>query len=81
MDNNQIIQIETKEDSMTKVVHAQKSDFLELVSSIDTKPYYEDKEREIVLYNGDSLKILPLIKDNSIDMIFADPPYFLSNGG
>ncbi len=31
------------------------------------------------LYLGDCCEILPTIKD--IDMVFADPPYFLSNGG
>lgn len=30
---------------------------------------------------GDTFTCLPLLKSNSIDMIFADPPYFLSNNG
>ena len=30
---------------------------------------------------GDSFSILKKIPEKSIDMIFADPPYFLSNGG
>lgn len=30
---------------------------------------------------GDCLTILPKFKEKSIDMIYADPPYFLSNGG
>ncbi len=34
-----------------------------------------------MLYNGDCIEILKTIKPNSIDLIFADPPYFLSNGG
>lgn len=34
----------------------------------------------IKLYLDDSLKILQEIPENSIDMIFADPPYFLSSG-
>lgn len=34
-----------------------------------------------MLHLGDSLEILPTLKANSVDMIFADPPYFLSNGG
>lgn len=33
------------------------------------------------LYQGDCLTILPKITDKSINMIFADPPYFLSNNG
>lgn len=42
-------------------------------------PYY--KKPGFVLYNGDSLKILSKIPESSVDMIFADPPYNLSNGG
>jgi len=52
-----------------------------LLSKIDAKPYYEDKTKSFILYKDDTLKLLPLIPDESIDMIFADPPYFLSNGG
>jgi site-specific DNA-methyltransferase (adenine-specific) len=33
------------------------------------------------LWLGDSFKLLKKIEDKSIDMIFADPPYFLSSGG
>lgn len=33
------------------------------------------------IIHGDSLEILPNIGSNFVDMIFADPPYFLSNGG
>jgi len=39
------------------------------------------KKDRFVLYNGDSLEILKDFKENSVDMIFADPPYNLSNGG
>ena len=33
------------------------------------------------LFLGDTLQVLKSITPKSIDMIFADPPYFLSNGG
>ena len=33
------------------------------------------------LLQGDCMSRLTEIADNSIDAIFADPPYFLSNGG
>ncbi len=42
-------------------------------------PYYE--KDGFILYNDDSLKILAQLPGNSVDMIFADPPYNLSNGG
>ncbi len=34
----------------------------------------------IVLYNEDCFDVMSKFLDNSFDMIFADPPYFLSNG-
>lgn len=42
-------------------------------------PYY--KNEDFTLYNGDSLEIMSRLPDNCIDMIFADPPYMLSNDG
>jgi site-specific DNA-methyltransferase (adenine-specific) len=38
-------------------------------------------ENNITLINGDSLKLLKEIKENTVDLIFSDPPYFLSNNG
>ena len=43
------------------------------------KPYFNDANG-IRLYMGDSLEIMKAIPNESIDTIFADPPYFLSNG-
>ena len=34
-----------------------------------------------MLYNADCIEVLKTLNPNSIDLIFADPPYFLSNGG
>jgi site-specific DNA-methyltransferase (adenine-specific) len=39
------------------------------------------KQRNASLYLGDCLEILDSLKAESVDMIFADPPYNLSNGG
>ncbi len=36
---------------------------------------------DFTLYKGDCLDLLKEIPSNTIDLIFADPPYFLSNGG
>ena len=43
------------------------------------KCYYEEDSFKLIL--GDSLKELKKIEPKSIDMIFADPPYFLSGDG
>ena len=40
--------------------------------------YYTEKN--IRLYNCDCFKFFETMQDNTFDMIFADPPYFLSNG-
>lgn len=46
---------------------------------MEEKIYY-DKDNFKLLY-GDSLLLLKDIKSKSVDMIFADPPYFLSGNG
>lgn len=43
-------------------------------------PYYTSPSKDFLLANGDSFKLLKEF-DFKFDMIFADPPYFLSNGG
>ena len=52
------------------------------MESLFTKkvPFYFRSEK-VQLIKGDCFLILKKIKPESIDMIFADPPYFLSNGG
>ncbi len=42
--------------------------------------YYKSHNHDFTLVQGDCTKILPQF-DFQFDMIFADPPYFLSNGG
>lgn len=44
------------------------------------QPYFKSKDRAFTLLEGDCLELLPLF-EFKFDMIFADPPYFLSNGG
>ncbi|MBU4174363.1 MAG: site-specific DNA-methyltransferase [Actinobacteria bacterium] len=46
---------------------------------IETEPYYH--QDDCTLFNAESLSLLPQFPADCIDMIFADPPYFLSNGG
>lgn len=43
--------------------------------------YYQSPNQNFSLHQGDCLAILPTLADKSVNMIFADPPYFLSNDG
>lgn len=43
------------------------------------KPVYATSD--VALYLGDALSVLGAVQPGSIDMVFADPPYFLSNDG
>lgn len=42
-------------------------------------PYYESQE--VTLYTGDCLELLSQMSEETFDMVFADPPYNLSNDG
>lgn len=42
--------------------------------------YYKSTSHDFNLLHGDTFKLLPAF-NFKFDMIFADPPYFLSNGG
>lgn len=45
-------------------------------------PYYRSADGSFELYQGDALAVLPgLEAARGADIVFADPPYFLSNGG
>jgi site-specific DNA-methyltransferase (adenine-specific) len=44
-------------------------------------PVFHDPKHHIKIYQGDCLEILPAIPPDCVDLIFADPPYFLSNDG
>jgi len=45
------------------------------------EPTFHDPRHHIKIFQGDCLEILAAIPEASVDLIFADPPYFLSNGG
>jgi len=67
--------------TITKERAEQKKDVFKLTKGVSSKPYFEDRKHKLILYDENCLKILAELPENSIDMIFADPPYFLSNGG
>ena len=61
----------------------------DLYHLVDTKSWatktpnesiYQSEKRDFVLAHGDCFKLLKEF-EFKFDMIFADPPYFLSNGG
>lgn len=43
-------------------------------------PFYKSTDKKFHLLQGDSLDLLPQF-EHKFDMVFADPPYFLSNDG
>ncbi|HEX5797721.1 MAG TPA: site-specific DNA-methyltransferase [Candidatus Saccharimonadales bacterium] len=50
-----------------------------ILAKIKKKPFFSDND--FVLYKDDSIDFLKKLPEDSIDMIFSDPPYNLSNGG
>jgi len=44
------------------------------------KPYFKSSDKNFNLLHGDTMEILPQF-NHKFDMVFADPPYFLSNNG
>ncbi len=52
----------------------------EMAEAVPT-PVFVDEKHGIRLYQGDALELLRRAKDETFDLIFADPPYFLSNDG
>ena len=43
--------------------------------------WWRSPDGEARLLQGDSMKLLGSLPERSVEVIFADPPYFLSNGG
>jgi len=44
-------------------------------------PYFVGNDGRFVLYQGDCRELMGKFPERSFDLIFADPPYFLSNDG
>lgn len=42
--------------------------------------FFQSEQKEFSLFKGDCVALIPKIK-KTVDMVFADPPYFLSNDG
>src|ERR1700690_536481 len=44
-------------------------------------PVFRDDKHHIRIYEANCLDVLAALPENTVDLIFADPPYFLSNNG
>ena len=47
----------------------------------DPQPHWSAPDGSVALHHGDCLEVMASLPAESIDVVFADPPYFLSNGG
>lgn len=45
------------------------------------EPFWRSADGRARLYQGDCIALLAALPAESVDVVFADPPYFLSNGG
>ena len=43
--------------------------------------YFQSPDGGFTLHRGDCREVMAQLPEESVDLIFADPPYFLSNGG
>ena len=64
-----------------KITHIHQRSVFSLIKGVTSEPYFEDDKHSVILFKENCFNILPQLPENSVDMIFADPPYFLSNGG
>lgn len=51
----------------------------QIISEKKLKPFFESENASV--YKGDCLEIMQSLPEASVDMVFADPPYNLSNDG
>lgn len=47
---------------------------------METHTFFQSKQADFQLLQGDCLQVIPALESN-VNMVFADPPYFLSNNG
>jgi site-specific DNA-methyltransferase (adenine-specific) len=74
--NNDTVSVpqQTNEDIMA---HSYKH----IISKIGLDPFYSTNDGKATIFKADCRNVMDSIPSGSINMIFADPPYFLSNGG
>src|ERR1700730_15784985 len=65
----------------SSVAHALSPTNNQQLTTNNLRPAFDDPKHHLRLYQGDCLDTLAAITESSVDLVFADPPYFLSNGG
>ena len=51
-------------------------------STVDApRPAFQDLSSGVTIFHGDCIDLLNRLPEHSVEVVFADPPYFLSNGG
>jgi site-specific DNA-methyltransferase (adenine-specific) len=65
-----------------KGIAIEKHEQTAIVAAQVPAPYFISEQRDFILYHGDAIDLLSRsVPVQSVDLIFADPPYFLSNDG
>ena len=54
---------------------------LDTITRLNGRVAWRSEDSQSYLYHGDSLNFLATLDDDSVDCIWTDPPYFLSNDG
>lgn len=71
--NNYRVYSEEQVELLVKELQLEFYPIVEKVITFDTEPYFKTDLGQLI--NGDSIQILKEIESESIDLIFADPPY------
>jgi site-specific DNA-methyltransferase (adenine-specific) len=53
----------------------------DLLAGVPSWPVFRTPDAGVALYHDDCIAVMERLPAESVDVIFADPPYFLSNGG
>jgi site-specific DNA-methyltransferase (adenine-specific) len=53
---------------------------MKVFAEVDNHSFFKSADHSFNLFHGDAMTIIPQLK-REFDMVFADPPYFLSNDG
>lgn len=73
------IKYKTSEEKIDSIIKDENFAVFEKVEKSLKSPYF--KAHNFLLYQGDVIEMLSVFPNECVDLIFADPPYLLSNGG